>query len=150
MWDVLPGCQGCTGDSSTSYVCPTPGGLIKTSAEMGGFQSLYCFYSTCLLGSQPRSQEGAWLLWTRHGTKRACTSEGHPDPLAHQVLVWRSSDVQSRLIRGRSPSGQSYQRGCPEEEAGRLQLQALCVLHEWGHTRGLMEHTPSQGVFREI
>ena len=133
--------QLCLSDSRRSH---------QNISRDGGFQSLYCFYSTYLLGSQPRSQEGAWLLWTRHGTKRACTSEGHPDPLAHQVLVWRLSDVQSRLMRGRSPSGQSYQRGCPEEEAGRLQLQALCVLHEWGHTRGLMEHTPSQGVFREI
>lgn len=36
--------------------------------------------------------------------KRACSSEGHLDPLAHQVLVWRSSDVQSRLTQGQVPA----------------------------------------------
>ena len=75
----------------------------RNVSEDGGSQSLCCFYSAHVLGSQLRSLEGAWPLWTRRGTKGACTSEGHPDPLAHQVLVWRSSGVQSRLTWGQVP-----------------------------------------------
>ena len=47
----------------------------RNVSKDGGSQSLCCFYSAHVLGSQLRSPEGAWPLWTRRGTKGACTSE---------------------------------------------------------------------------